>query len=154
MRSKNEIHFSPIGIIHTPYTSLDMLPNRPDRRSSATGAAEVFPQFAPGLKDLDGFSHVYLIFHLHLVASPELTVSPLNDGVTRGVFATRAPRRPNPIGLTLARLLSIEGSTLHLDGLDMLDGTPLLDIKPYTPGDRPRRARFGWLAGIRATGKS
>ena len=143
-----EIIFHPIGIIHTPFTDLSQMPNRPDRRSSATGIAEIFPEFAEGLKDLDGFSHVYLIFHLHRMDRIELTVSPLNDGITRGVFATRAPARPNPIGLTLARLLKLEGCTLHLDHLDMLDGTPLLDIKPYVPGDRPRRARRGWLASI------
>ena len=144
----NNIVFQPIGVIHSPFKSLSDMPNRPDCRASAAGTAEILPHLVPGLKDLEGFSHLVLIFHLHRVQHVELTVTPLDDGVTHGVFATRAPARPNPIGLSVVRLRSIEGCILYLDNLDMLDGTPLLDIKPYVPGDRPPRVRIGWLQAV------
>lgn len=141
-----DIVYHPIGILHTPFHDLRDMPIQPTGTASAPGTAEIFPEYADGLKDLDGFSHVILLFHLHQVREAKLRVVPFMDSEPRGVFATRAPSRPNPIGLSIVRLLSVDGCTLHLGNLDILDGTPLLDLKPYVPGfDRPVRARAGWL---------
>lgn len=141
-----DIVYHPIGILHTPFHDLRDMPIQPTGAASTPGTAEIFPEYADGLKDLDGFSHVILLFHLHQVREAKLRVVPFLDSEPRGVFATRAPSRPNPIGLSIVRLLSVDGCTLHLDNLDILDGTPLLDLKPYVSGfDRPARARAGWL---------
>ena len=109
---------------------------------------EVVAPFVEGLKDLDGFSHVILLYHLHAARSPALTVTPFLDTEPRGLFATRAPTRPNPIGLSVVELMRIEGNVLHVDGLDVLDGTPLLDLKPFVPEfDHRSDCRIGWLEG-------
>ncbi len=106
------------------------------------------PQFEPGLKDLSGFSHIILIYHFHASKGYVLEVKPFLDDSLRGVFATRAPRRPNPIGLSVVRLVSVEGCTLRIQDVDVLDGTPLLDIKPLVPEfDSPGVDRIGWLSG-------
>jgi len=145
------ITYRPIGILHTPFNDLIDMPIQPTGRTSAPGTAEVFPEFAAGLKDLEGFSHVILLYHLHAVRRVDLTVTPFLDSEPHGLFATRAPSRPNPIGLSVVRLKRIEGNILHLDNLDILDGTPLLDIKPYVPDfDRPAgRVKSGWLGRAR-----
>ena len=104
------------------------------------------PEFADGLRDLHGFSHVILLYHFHRVTQVRLTVVPFMDDEPRGVFATRAPSRPNPIGLSVVRLLGIEGNVLHVENVDIVDGTPLLDIKPYVPAfDHNEAERIGWL---------
>ena len=141
-----DILYHPIDILHTPFDDLRDMPIQPTGAASARGTAEVFPEYADGLQDLDGFSHVILLYHLHQVRRMDLRVVPFLGSETRGVFATRAPSRPNPIGLSIVRLLRVDGCTLHLGNVDILDGTPLLDLKPYVPGfDRPVRARAGWL---------
>jgi tRNA-Thr(GGU) m(6)t(6)A37 methyltransferase TsaA len=141
-----EVTYHPIGILHTPFRDLRDMPIQPTGRASAPGTAEIFAEYAEGLRDLDGFSHVILLYHLHQVLRAELRVVPFLGSEPRGVFATRAPSRPNPIGLSIVSLLRIEGCTLHLGNVDILDGTPLLDVKPYVPAfDRPERARAGWL---------
>jgi tRNA-Thr(GGU) m(6)t(6)A37 methyltransferase TsaA len=140
------ITYQPIGVIHSPFTDLKEMPIQPASRRSATGTVEIFPQYAPALLDLDGFSHVILIYHLHKVTRTDLTVTPFMDDQPHGVFATRAPTRPNPIGLSVVRLEKVEGTTLHVANIDILDGTPLLDIKPYVPEfDHPGDAVVGWL---------
>jgi tRNA-Thr(GGU) m(6)t(6)A37 methyltransferase TsaA len=107
---------------------------------------EVSAEFAAGLQDLNGFSHVILLYHFHRVTQTRLTVVPFLDDRPRGVFATRAPSRPNPIGLSIVRLLGIEGILLHVENMDIVDGTPLLDIKPYVPAfDHNEAERTGWL---------
>jgi tRNA-Thr(GGU) m(6)t(6)A37 methyltransferase TsaA len=112
------------------------------------GRIEVLPEFAPGLKDLDGFSHVHVITHLHRGAPGGLEVMPFLDDTPRGVFATRSPRHPNPIGLSVVRLIAVEGATLEVAGVDLVDGTPVLDIKPYVPRfDVVDAERTGWLDG-------
>jgi tRNA (adenine37-N6)-methyltransferase len=145
------ISYHPIGILHTPFLDLQGMPIQPSGTSSAPGTAEIFAEYAAGLKDLDGFSHVILLYHLHAVRRVDLAPVPFLDTQPRGVFATRSPVRPNPIGLSVVRLLRVEGSLLFLEALDMLDGTPLLDVKPYVPAfDRPAgRVRTGWLAQAR-----
>lgn len=122
------------------------MPIQPTGEASAPGAVEIFPEFEAGLKDLEGFSHIILLYYFHQVHGASLTVLPFLDSEPHGIFATRAPTRPNPIGLSVVRLLRIEGRMLHVENLDILDGTPLLDIKPYVPGfDYRAEARTGWL---------
>ena len=141
-----EISFRPIGVIHSPFRDLSGMPIQPTGEASAPGFIEIFPEFVDGLKDLDGFSHIILLYYLHKVSGVKLTVTPFLDSEPRGIFATRAPTRPNPIGMSVVRLLGIEGSTLRVENLDILDGTPLLDIKPYVPEfDYRPEARIGWL---------
>jgi len=140
------IIYKPIGIIHSPFTRLAEMPIQPASETSAPGTVEIFPEFAAGLKDLDGFSHIYLIYHLHKAHFSGLTVTPFLDDEPRGLFATRAPNRPNPIGLSLVKLTRIEGNILHVQNLDVLDGTPLLDIKPYVAAFKETAdLRSGWL---------
>jgi tRNA (adenine37-N6)-methyltransferase len=150
-----EITYRPIGVIHSPFTDLRGMPIQPTGEASAPGSAEVLPEFAEGLKDLDGFSHVILIYHLHGVRKADLTATPFLGSEPRGIFATRAPTRPNPVGLSIVQLVKVEGNILHLANLDILDGTPLLDIKPYVPDfDAPPEARVGWLEAARGRVKS
>jgi tRNA-Thr(GGU) m(6)t(6)A37 methyltransferase TsaA len=150
-----EITYRPIGVLHTPFTDLKQMPIQPTGEASASGTAEVFPEFVEGLKDLDGFSHVILLYHLHKVRRADLTVTPFLGTEKRGLFATRAPTRPNPIGLSIVKLLRVDGNVLHLANVDILDGTPLLDIKPYVPEfDQPAGVRTGWLEAARGKVRS
>jgi tRNA-Thr(GGU) m(6)t(6)A37 methyltransferase TsaA len=142
-----EINFHPIGVIRTPFTDLSQMPNRPDRRSSAKGTAEIFPHLAEGLKDLEGFSHLILLYYFHLAPGFSLLVQPFLDDQKRGLFATRAPARPNPIGISTVRLERVDGTRLYIREVDIVDGTPLLDIKPHVPRfDCRDGATSGWLA--------
>jgi tRNA-Thr(GGU) m(6)t(6)A37 methyltransferase TsaA len=141
--------YYPIGTIHSPFTNLTGMPIQPTGESSASGTVEIFPEYSEGLKDLADFSHIILIYHLHKVACQTLIVKPFLGDQTHGVFATRAPTRPNPIGLSVVKLDRIEGYILYVENLDILDGTPLLDIKPYIPEfDRPVDFRIGWLQDV------
>jgi tRNA-Thr(GGU) m(6)t(6)A37 methyltransferase TsaA len=151
-----DITYHPIGLIHSPFADLREMPIQPTGRTAAPGTAEIFAEFTEGLKDLEGFSHVILIYYLHAVGRADLTVTPFLGDSPRGVFATRAPTRPNPIGLSIVRLEGIEGNTLRLGNIDILDGTPLLDIKPYVPDfDRPEgEVRLGWLESAKKDVKS
>ena len=145
-----DVTFHPIGVIHSPFKELAEMPIQPSGESSAPGTIEIYPQFSAGLKDLEGFSHIILLFYLHKVSNMQLTVIPFLDSEPRGVFATRAPVRPNPIGLSVVPLQKIEGNILFVDQLDVLDGTPLLDIKPYVPEfDEHTDIRIGWLEKAR-----
>jgi len=140
--------FQPIGLIHSPFTLRDQTPIQP-YRSPAIGQVELLPEYEAGLQDLDGFSHIILLYYFHH-ADPgfELSVTPFLDDEPKGLFATRYPCRPNPIGLSVVRLVRREGRVLHVEGIDVLDGTPLLDIKPYVPSfDAPPDATLGWLEG-------
>ncbi len=125
--------YSPIGIIHSEHTIAGKTPIQPIYAQGCKGQIEVFTEFAEGLRDLEGFSHIYLLYHFHQ-SSPQLKliVKPFLQDIEHGVFATRAPCRPNAIGLSVVELERIEGRILHVNGVDILDGTPLLDIKPYT----------------------
>jgi tRNA-Thr(GGU) m(6)t(6)A37 methyltransferase TsaA len=143
-----EIVYRPIGVIHTPFKEPKGAPIQPVASGGTAGRAELLPEYEPGIKDLEGFSHVILLYHLHLSRGYDLQVTPFLDDELRGLFATRAPRRPNPIGLSVVRLERIEGHTLHVLDVDMVDGTPLLDVKPYAPTFRDvEEYRVGWLAG-------
>jgi tRNA-Thr(GGU) m(6)t(6)A37 methyltransferase TsaA len=144
------IVYQPIGVIHSPFDTPENMPIQPASAASRPGWVEVFPAFERGLADLEGFSHLILIYHFHQVGGMRLTVTPFMDHQPRGVFATRAPLRPNPIGLSVVQLLSRVGCRLEIANLDVLDGTPLLDIKPYIPDfDQVLTARIGWLETAR-----
>ncbi len=137
----------PIGVIRTPHAAPPGTPIQPRRSEGDEGSVEVFEPFAPGLRDLDGFDRVWLLYWFHRAPEARMEVTPFMDTHTRGLFATRAPTRPNPIGLSCVRLLGVEGRTLHLADVDMVDGSPLLDIKPYVPDfDAYDVERVGWLA--------
>jgi len=141
-----KISYRPIGVIHSPFTTIEGMPIQPTGAAGIRGAVEVFPEFAEGLKDLEGFSHIILLYHFHRVQGAKLVVTPFMDSQPRGVFATRAPKRPNPIGLSVVKLLRIEQNVLHIENVDILDGTPLLDIKPHVPEfDQPRVDHVGWM---------
>ncbi|MFV1990914.1 MAG: tRNA (N6-threonylcarbamoyladenosine(37)-N6)-methyltransferase TrmO [Acidimicrobiales bacterium] len=145
-----EISYQPIGVIHGPFSDIEGVPIQPTGAAGIRGTIEVFPEFAEGLRDLDGFSHIILLYHFHQVQGAKLVVTPFMDSQPHGVFATRAPKRPNSIGLSIVRLLGIEQNVLHIENVDILDGTPLLDIKPYVPEfDQPRVDRVGWLEQAR-----
>jgi tRNA-Thr(GGU) m(6)t(6)A37 methyltransferase TsaA len=145
------IILNPIGVIHSPFTDPASMPIQPVSANSASGSVELLPEFAAGLRDLEGFSHILLFYHFHRSRPFALAVTPYLDTVPRGLFATRAPNRPNPIGLSLVRLARIDGSRLHVENIDVLDGTPLLDIKPHVPDfDCAPGARIGWLENAAA----
>jgi tRNA-Thr(GGU) m(6)t(6)A37 methyltransferase TsaA len=141
-----KIEYQQIGIIHSPFHEAEGTPIQPPGAIGVQGTIEIFPAFVPGLQDLDGFSHVIALYHFHQSVGFTLLVTPFMDSVQRGLFATRAPRRPNPIGLSIVRLNKIENQTLFIENVDILDGTPLLDIKPYVPAfDHNEAIRIGWL---------
>ncbi|MFO7555130.1 MAG: tRNA (N6-threonylcarbamoyladenosine(37)-N6)-methyltransferase TrmO [Desulfobacterales bacterium] len=141
-----KIEYQPIGVIHSPFKKIEGMPIQPVGAAGVMGTVEVFEAYRAGLKDLDGFSHILLLYHFHRVQGFSLYVVPFMDSKARGLFSTRAPRRPNPIGLSVVRLHGIEEGVLHIENVDVLDGTPLLDIKPYVPEFDPRgEVRTGWL---------
>jgi tRNA-Thr(GGU) m(6)t(6)A37 methyltransferase TsaA len=136
----------PIGVIHTPFKQREDMPIQPAGAMDFGGTVEVFSEYRPGLKDLDGFSHLILLYQFHKSQGFSLEVVPFMDTQPRGLFATRAPKRPNPIGLSVVRLVSVEGGVLAVRNVDILDGTPLLDIKPYVPEfDAQETVTTGWL---------
>jgi tRNA-Thr(GGU) m(6)t(6)A37 methyltransferase TsaA len=141
-----EFFMKSIGVIHSPFTDKKQTPFQPTR-SSASGWVEVFPQFAQGLEGLMGFSHIILLYIFHQSDGYDLLVKPFLDDQLHGLFATRYPKRPNPIGMSIVRLLSLQENILLIEGVDMLDETPLLDIKPYVPEfDIWADVRIGWYA--------
>jgi tRNA (adenine37-N6)-methyltransferase len=144
-----DIVYRPIGVIRSAHTQPEITPIQPVFAEGCRGRVELLREFAAGLKDLEGFSHIYLIYHLHRAPPPRLLVMPFLQDVEHGIFATRTPCRPNPIGMSIVRLLRVAGCTLEVDELDVLDGTPLLDIKPYTARfDRVDETRNGWQDGL------
>jgi tRNA (adenine37-N6)-methyltransferase len=141
-----KITYTPIGLIHSPFEKPAGTPIQPKAAEGTEGKVELFPEYAPGLTDLEAFSHIILIYHFHLSKKPALMVTPFMDDQPHGVFATRAPNRPNTIGLSVVRLVGINGKTLHVKDIDILNGTPLLDIKPFVPAfDQPQEIQTGWL---------
>lgn len=149
---KTEFVTRPIGVIHTPFTETKGMPIQP-AFSQARGQVELLPEYVEGLQDLEAFSYIILIYALHRSSGYALHVKPFLDDIVRGLFATRHPCRPNPIGISTVRLLTCRGAVLEVEGIDVLDETPLLDIKPYVPDfDSHPDARAGWYAS-RPAGK-
>ncbi len=140
----------PIGYVESPYRSTQEIPKGLGARHEAEGALKIQPEFEPGLLDIEGFSHLIVIWAFDRSDGFSLVGTPPSDNRPHGVFATRSPRRPNPIGLTVVELLRREGSVLRVRGIDMLEGTPILDIKPYLSNVPPERLRRGWLADAEA----
>ena len=141
-----KIEYRPIGIIHSPYKTPEGTPIQPTHAQGPEAKVEVLPEYAEGLTDLAGFSHIYLIYHFHLSKKFSLMVKPFLDTEFHGLFSTRAPSRPNSIGLSIVRLTGIKENILRVKNIDVLDGTPLLDIKPYVPGfDICKVDKIGWM---------
>ena len=140
----------PIGIVHSPYGDTAQIPKGAGAVHQAEGVLELLPQFELGLTDIEGFSHLFVLWVFDRASGCELLGTPPTDDRPHGVFATRSPRRPNPIGLTVVSLLRRDGCNLHVRGLDMLDGTPILDIKPYLSSIPAEEIRRGWLAEAEA----
>jgi len=144
------LRLRPIGVVRSPFKNPSDLPPPAFAapgffERKARGEIEIFPGFARGLDGLEGFSHIIVIFHFHRAGGAKLVVVPPGRSEPRGVFATRSPHRPNPLGLSVLKLLGRDGRVLQVSGLDLIDGTPVLDIKPYTGRDRKSRIRTGWL---------
>ncbi|MCP4897782.1 MAG: tRNA (N6-threonylcarbamoyladenosine(37)-N6)-methyltransferase TrmO [bacterium] len=145
------VEYSSIGVVHSPFHQRAGTPIQPSRAKGARGEVEVFQEYADGLNDLEGFSHIILLCHLHHSTDYRLKVVPFLDTELRGLFATRAPNRPNPIGLSVVDLVSVDGNIVKIRNMDFLDGTPVLDIKPYVGEfDSRTEVRFGWLEAARA----
>src|SRR4030042_4120429 len=142
----NEVRNKPIGIVHSPFRRSRNVPIQSVASKGIKGSIEVAREYFEGLKALEGFSHIILIYHCHLSSHYSLTVKPFLDENLHGVFSTRAPARPNPIGVSVVRLTKVEDNVIHIQDLDIRDGTPLLDIKPYVPQfDNRKATRIGWL---------
>jgi len=140
------ITIHPIGIIHTPHKNIKNMPIQPIAASGVKGSIELLPEYAPGLKDLEGFSHITLIYRFHKIEGFELEVIPFMDTEKRGIFSCKAPKRPNAIGLSTVKLISVDKNIIHIEQADMLDGTPLIDIKPFYPKyDNRENVTIGWL---------
>ena len=140
------VDFRHIGTIHSDFKQKEGVPIQSVFSKGSKGWIEILPEYTDGLKDLDGFSHIFLIYHFHKSSGHSNLVKPFLDDEKRGVFSTRAPRRPNPIGLSIVKLEQIEDNKLFIRDVDIIDGTPLLDIKPYVERfDSRENARSGWL---------
>ena len=146
--SQNQTHFNltPIGIINTPFDTVEGMPIQPLGAKLISGSVEIYQPYVEGLSDIEGFSHLFLLYLFHKCKGFKLQVKPFLDTCYRGVFATRAPQRPNAIGLSVVKLLNREDHILQVQGIDVVDGTPLVDIKPYVPEfDSPEVEKIGWL---------
>jgi len=140
------MQLNPIGIIQTPYNTLEQMPIQPKGAKGVIASIKINDEYVMGLKDLNGFSHIYLIYHFHQTTRSELEVIPFMDTTKRGVFATRSPLRPSHIGLSITELVSIDDNIVTIKGIDVLNGTPLLDIKPYIPQfDGVKKIKTGWM---------
>lgn len=138
----------PIGTIHTPFETLEDMPIQPKGAEEVIGTVELAKQYSEGLTDLSGFSHIYLLYEFHMAKRTALTVTPFMDTRPRGVFATRSPLRPNHIGISIVRLIGVEKNIITVQGIDILNGSPLLDIKPYIAAfDAVQQSRSGWMKG-------
>lgn len=152
-----KIELESIGTIHTEFNEIEGMPIQPTGAKGIPGTIEIKEEYVDGLKDLDGFSHVHLIYLLHKVEGYMLEVKPFMDNNTHGVFATRSPKRPNRIGMSVVKVKKVEGNTVYIENVDILNGTPLLDIKPYVPQlyeDTIDELRIGWFEDNHKKAKS
>lgn len=141
----------PVGVVRSPHTEAPQIPKGRGTKHEAEGIIELEPGYEPGLADIEGFSHLYVIRVFHEAEGYDLIFTPRTDDCPHGVFSTRSPRRPNPLGLTVVRLLGREGRSLRVRGVDMLDGTPVLDLKPYLSNVPEGELRRGWMDGAGPT---
>lgn len=142
------IAYTPVGYFRTPFTNIKGMPIQPVGANGIEGSIEILPEYREGLKDLEGFSHVFVLYHLHEIVGYDLMVTPFLDHEQHGIFATRSPKRPNPIGLSVMRLKGVTDSSVLLECIDVLDQTPVIDIKPYVADfDLCDADRFGWFEG-------
>jgi tRNA-Thr(GGU) m(6)t(6)A37 methyltransferase TsaA len=147
-----QIRYNPIGTIRSPFKDVKGMPIQPRGAKGIKGVVELKPEYVDGLKGIEGLSHIILLYHFHLSKKGSLQVTPFLDVHSHGVFATRAPERPNPVGMSVVKLVRVEGHTLHIENVDIVDGTPLLDIKPYVPMfDVYKVDRIGWFTDITRT---
>jgi len=138
----------PIGTIHTPFNTLEDMPIQPKGAEEVIGTVELEEQYIEGLADLEGFSHIYLLYQFHMAQRTALTVTPFMDNRPRGVFATRSPLRPNHIGISIVKIIGVEQNIITVQGIDILNGTPLLDVKPYIAAfDGVQHSQSGWMTG-------
>lgn len=145
MKSK-QLTINPIGIIHTPFNNINGMPIQPLAAKGVLGYIELFSEYIEGLTDLEGFSHITLLYHLHKINGYDLITKPFMDTKEHGIFATKSPKRPNAIGLSTVKLLEIENNIIHIEMVDMLDESPLIDIKPFfAKFDNRRNTKAGWL---------
>ena len=141
-----KITFDPIGIVHSPFNKLEEMPIQPSGSRETRGKLEIYPPYGQALQDLDGFSHLIAIYYFHKSKGWKPIVTPFLDKHEHGLFSTRAPKRPNPIGLSVLKILEIKSNKIFVQHIDILDGTPLLDIKPYVPQfDAAEDVHIGWL---------
>jgi tRNA-Thr(GGU) m(6)t(6)A37 methyltransferase TsaA len=138
---------TPIGVVRSPFTSTKQIPKGPGAKHEEEGVLEIRADLAEGLADIEGFSHLFVLWIFDRVDGYDLTAHPPSDDKPHGVFATRSPRRPNPVGLTVVQLLGRDGTNLRVRGIDMLDGTPIIDIKPYLSSVPAEKLKRGWLEG-------
>lgn len=144
----DKVVYVPIGVVRSPFKTMEGTPIQPIGAKGVRGQIELCEEFIAGVKDLDGFSYIILIYHFHHAKGFDLEVIPFLDSEHRGVFATRGPKRPNPIGISVVKLLRVDGRCLTIEDVDVLDGTPLLDVKPYVPHfDSRQTGEIGWLSG-------
>jgi len=149
LETHSPVTYTPIGVIHSPFSDIAGMPIQPNGARGIRGTIEIRTEFITGLKDLEEFSHVILLYRFHRCSGYSLEVKPFLDSRLHGIFATRAPKRPNAIGLSIVRLIGIRGYTLEIEDVDILDGTPLLDIKPYIPAfDSYCEAKAGWFDAV------
>jgi tRNA-Thr(GGU) m(6)t(6)A37 methyltransferase TsaA len=147
-QSKSIFEMQPIGFVRSPYSETAQVPRGCGAKHEAEGVLEILPELEPGLTDIEGFSHLFVLWVFHQASGCTLLGTPPTDNRPHGVFATRSPYRPNPIGLTVVELIRREGVRLHVRGVDMLDGTPILDIKPYLSAIPEDKVKRGWLAEV------
>ncbi|HXV63820.1 MAG TPA: tRNA (N6-threonylcarbamoyladenosine(37)-N6)-methyltransferase TrmO [Vicinamibacteria bacterium] len=144
--ASESVRLQPIGFVRSPFSETSQIPRGVGATHTSEGTLELLPELADGLRDIEGFSHLFVIWQFHRAEGFDLVTCPPSDDRPHGVFSTRSPRRPNPIGLTVVRLLGRDGASLRVRGLDMLDGTPILDIKPYLSSVPAAELRRGWVA--------
>ncbi|MEZ7196299.1 tRNA (N6-threonylcarbamoyladenosine(37)-N6)-methyltransferase TrmO [Pseudodesulfovibrio karagichevae] len=143
-----QITYRPIGFFHTPHKTTTGMPIQPSGAQGVKGTINILPEFREGIRDIEGFSHLIILYHLHEICGQELTVIPFLDQTPHGIFATRSPKRPNPLGLSVMALCGVSDEGIILNNVDVLDGTPVLDIKPYVPDfDVWPADRVGWFEG-------
>jgi tRNA (adenine37-N6)-methyltransferase len=144
----SKLTYKPIGVVHSPFKEPKNVPIQATAAKGTAGTIELYPQYVEGLNDLEGFSHIILLYHFHLITGCPLMVKPFLDDKLHGVFATRSPARPNKIGISVVHLSRIENNVLHIQDVDIIDGTPLIDIKPYVPEfDCRKNVKIGWFNG-------